>query len=348
MMKKLIDVFPDYLTGGGIFTALNSLNVPWAEDDIALSLDIAYYGNRSGDKRISPLIKKIMEDDTLTTSEIETLAQTIYNIFNTNWSKQWATLSFEYNPIENYNMTESGEDSTTDTYGKTHTRTDNLTHRKTGTETTAPNLTDTRTDNLTHTKTGTDTLTLDTSDLRTDDLTHAKTGTETVDIDSTETTTPDLQNDTTNEVYGLDSSSGVPSGEQHTTSTGTNEVSTDSTNTTTYNTTDTDTGTQTLARTGTETNGYNTSDTDTGTQTTTRTGTDTLTYNTSDADTGTQTDTDGGEDLTENEHTLTRSGNIGVTTSQQMIQSERDLWIWNYFNDVVFPDVDKMLTLKIY
>ena len=44
---------------------------------------------------------------------------------------------------------------------------------------------------------------------------------------------------------------------------------------------------------------------------------------------------------------LTRSGNIGVTTSQQMIASERELWQWNYFN-VVFHDIDSVLCLPIY
>lgn len=51
---------------------------------------------------------------------------------------------------------------------------------------------------------------------------------------------------------------------------------------------------------------------------------------------------------TDTERELTRSGNIGVTTSQQMIQSERELYIWNFFLDVVFPDLDKIFTLKCY
>ena len=51
---------------------------------------------------------------------------------------------------------------------------------------------------------------------------------------------------------------------------------------------------------------------------------------------------------TDAERNLTRSGNIGVTTSQQMIQSERELYIWNFFLDVVFPDLDKIFTLKCY
>lgn len=46
--------------------------------------------------------------------------------------------------------------------------------------------------------------------------------------------------------------------------------------------------------------------------------------------------------------THTRSGNIGVTTSQQMQQSSIDLWNgWNLFEQI-FTDVDKVLTLPIY
>lgn len=44
---------------------------------------------------------------------------------------------------------------------------------------------------------------------------------------------------------------------------------------------------------------------------------------------------------------LTRSGNIGVTTSQQMLTSEIELRQWNYFNGV-FNDIDTLLTLSIY
>lgn len=47
------------------------------------------------------------------------------------------------------------------------------------------------------------------------------------------------------------------------------------------------------------------------------------------------------------EHQFQRSGNIGVTTSQQMIQSEIELWNWNFLDDV-FKDVASVLTLSIY
>ena len=45
--------------------------------------------------------------------------------------------------------------------------------------------------------------------------------------------------------------------------------------------------------------------------------------------------------------TITRSGNIGVTTTQQMLSSERELWKWNFF-DQVYKDIDSVLSLPIY
>lgn len=45
--------------------------------------------------------------------------------------------------------------------------------------------------------------------------------------------------------------------------------------------------------------------------------------------------------------TLTRSGNIGVTTSQQMLESERKLWLWSLV-DQVYGDVDEILTSNYY
>lgn len=47
------------------------------------------------------------------------------------------------------------------------------------------------------------------------------------------------------------------------------------------------------------------------------------------------------------DRTLTRHGNIGVTTSQQMLQSEIQLWQWTFFNDV-FKDIDTILTIQTY
>lgn len=303
--KRLNDVFPDWLTGAGIFATLQSFPVPWKDENISGALDIEYHGNVSGEKIISPLVEKIRSGDTLTNAEKTMLATSILAIYGVNWGKQWETLEFEYNPIENYSMVEQmTDDETVTEYGKSTTRTDNLTHRKTGTETADVDETDTRTDNLAHGKTGTET--------RTDNL--------------TDTTTPNLTTNTNNNVYGFNSSNAVPTGTQAQTATGTN----------------------TETHTGTEQKQYNLSETDTGTETTVKDGTNETTFDTTDTDTGTQTTLDGGSDTHTRNYTLTRSGNIGVTTSQQMIESERALWVWNFFRDVVFPDIDRVLTIQIY
>ena len=279
--KTLIDVFPDWKTGGGIFEALQTLDVPWKTPNIALFLDFQYYGNISGNKNISPLVKKFMGGNELTSLEISTLASLIYNLNSVTWAKEWATLSAEYNPIENYSMTEiMKDDETVIEYGKTHTRTDNTLQTRT------PNLTETTTPDLEEVETP----------------------------DTEEVTTPDLTNTNSNSVYGFNSSEAVPTGEQSATSTGTS--------------------TKTLSGTNTKTTS--------GTNTVTETGSETV------ADTGTVTDADTGDDTHTRNYELTRSGNIGVTTSQQMLESERNLWLWNFFYLVVFPAIDRVLTIQIY
>ena len=44
---------------------------------------------------------------------------------------------------------------------------------------------------------------------------------------------------------------------------------------------------------------------------------------------------------------LTRSGNVGVTTSAEMIEENIKLWVWKFF-DTVFKDIDRVLTIGVY
>lgn len=44
---------------------------------------------------------------------------------------------------------------------------------------------------------------------------------------------------------------------------------------------------------------------------------------------------------------LTRKGNIGVTTTQRLLEEERRLWLWNFF-DQIYKDIDSVLSLPIY
>lgn len=50
-------------------------------------------------------------------------------------------------------------------------------------------------------------------------------------------------------------------------------------------------------------------------------------------------------DFDDNHRKLTRSGNIGVTTSQQMLQSEIELRQWNFYN-MIMNDIDDVMCLS--
>lgn len=59
----------------------------------------------------------------------------------------------------------------------------------------------------------------------------------------------------------------------------------------------------------------------------------------------TETISEGNAD--DNIRTSTRTGNIGVTTSQQMLNSEIELRRWSFY-EMLFDDVDSLCTLSVY
>ena len=52
--QTINETIPNWLIGSGIFSALDSFDVPWRVSDIATELDMEYHGNIRGDKFISP------------------------------------------------------------------------------------------------------------------------------------------------------------------------------------------------------------------------------------------------------------------------------------------------------
>ena len=104
------------------------------------------------------------------------------------------------------------------------------------------------------------------------------------------------------------------------------------------------TTTHELNETDTTTHSYGKTDTETirGTDTAT-------TYGRTDSETmsNTNSSTENGTNDFTGKETTRRTGNIGVTSNQQMIQAERDLWKWNFFSQI-FADVDRYLTLAVY
>ena len=231
-MKTLTlnSVYPEWITKG-IFSYLNALEVPWKNDVSDNQLDIIYHGSRSGNKIIGSLIENYLDNNTVSDDNKIIIAQAIYTIYIKNWNALYKTLSLEYNPIENYSMTET--ENVQDTHKGTLESNGNNTN----------------------------------------------TYIETTIVDDT----------SNNQLWGFNSTDSVNSDKQ----TGDTTRDVESTMDSTHKNTDRET-----------------------------------------------------KDIT-SDRTLKRSGNIGVTTSQQMIESERQLWLWNFFESV-FSDIDKILVLKIY
>lgn len=71
----------------------------------------------------------------------------------------------------------------------------------------------------------------------------------------------------------------------------------------------------------------------------------------SDVDTKNLTDKNDVSETLDNDGTeheeIHRYGNIGVTTTQKLIQEERNLWLWNYF-DQIFADIDREFALSFH
>ena len=292
----------------GIFEQLESFNVPWKSYVSGDVLDLDYYGNHSGAKLVSPLVHKLLTEDGLSAANQAKLAALIFYKYNQSWTRAWEAITADYDPLENYHRNETRTPDLTDE------RTDNLEHKRTA------NLTEERTPDLTTERT--DDLTAE----RTDDLTE----TLTPRVKDVETTKTKNKQTTNNSVYGFNSTDPVPADSS--------ETSGQKTDNETERTLEHPEGTDTTTNTGTETT------TNTGTQTTTETGTDTKTTTGTDTynDTGTQTTTHTGTEDIE------AYGNIGVTTSQQMLESELLLRFKYNFFESIFKDVDNILTINVY
>lgn len=303
----------------GVFSALSSIEgftPPWSQEAV-VPLNMQYHGNHSGRKLTSPLLDSLLDGSkTLTSDQKKQLATVCASIYGENWAKLWATLKFEYNPIENYDMTEEGKD--TSSVQDSETTTTSTTYGKQE----AHDFRDETTDSGT----------VDTSRSTNTDGTRTTSGEVKRSHGEVITTQRDGTQDKEHGIYGFNTADPA-SPASHDTDTETLTV----TDTHSGTDTDTSTGSETTHQDGTETGKETRSlslDKDT-TGTIKHTGTDT------------QDSTATQERSASTDHSLTRHGNIGVTTSQQMITQERELWLWQFFSQV-FADLDKVLTSPIY
>lgn len=270
-LNKMIDVYSNYPTDGGVFSPMS--NAPWADTMSGTNLDILYLDGHSGERYCSNFINHRLNDSDVLSSDNRTLISNIlWAMFGIQWTRLWATMKpVDYDPLTNYKMEETVEGT------ESSTRTPDLTKGDTGTVQTTGQ--DKRTPNLTKTNTGT--------------VNNEGSGT----------------NTNQNGIWGFNSSEAVPSDMSD--GRATNE------NTTTGNLSETQTGTDTTDHTNTDT--YNRSYTETGTDTTAGT----------------------------SSRKLTRTGNIGTNTFQNLLQQERNIWMYDFFEQV-FKDVDSVLTIPIY
>lgn len=270
-LNKIIDVYSNYPTDGGVFSPMS--NAPWSDTMSGTNLDILYLDGHSGERYCSNFINHRLNDSDVLSSDNRTLiANILWAMFGIQWTRLWATMKpVDYDPLTNYKMEETVEGT------ESSTRTPDLTKGDTGTVQTTGQ--DKRTPNLT------------------------RNGTGTVNDNGSATNTNQ------NGIWGFNSSTSVPSDMSD--GTATNE------NTTTRDLTETETGTDTTDHTNTDT--YNRSYTETGTDTTAGT----------------------------SSRKLTRTGNIGTNTFQNLLQQERNIWMYDFFEQV-FKDVDSVLTIPIY
>lgn len=270
-LNKMIDVYSNYPTDGGVFSPM--ANAPWIDTMTGLNLDISYLDGHSGERYCSNFINHRLDDSDVLSYDNRTLiANILWAMFGIQWTRLWATMKpTDYDPLTNYQMMET-EDGTSNSV-----RTPDLTKGDTGTVQTSG------------------------QDKRTPDITRKGTGT----VKDEGNTSGNTQNN----LWGFNSDTSVPADMS--------DVSGTNDNTSTRNLTETESGTDTTERTNTDT--YNRQYTETGTDTK--------------------------ADLSSRK--LTRTGNIGTNTFQNLLQQERNLWMYNFFEQV-FKDVDSVLTIPIY
>ena len=324
--KNLRSCFPVDIPG--IFRKLATMGVPWEDTISGEQLDTLYLYNQSGMKTPSPLVYRFIsqnDEPVLTEANVTYLATLIYSLNIDSWSTLWGAEQTPYNPLENYSMLEEMTDDITEhERGTAETEQRNLSQSGTDGETMTYGKTTTRTDQLARTETGTD------------NLAHGNTRTKSGTDSTSNLTTPNLTDTVASGISGFDSVTPVDTDHSESRHTGTSSEA----GTVTYDTEE--------VESGTDNHTISSSVSNTGTQAHATTGTDGVSKIHSSSDTGTVTRTHSGTDTDTRNYTLTRTGNIGVTTSQQMLESERNIRSWRYIYDRVFPDVDRVLTLSVY
>lgn len=107
----LRDVFSAWMSDEGIFDAIEEVAgslLPWADSADSEYLNFDYFGNHSGAKFPAPVVMVLLDENgELSDSSRLKLANIIWSKFREPWSHLWATNEISYNPIHNYNMSDT-------------------------------------------------------------------------------------------------------------------------------------------------------------------------------------------------------------------------------------------------
>lgn len=357
-MKTLIEILPDPLINDelGLFTIIRAQGdlLSWMSEEEAKYLDVEYLYSHSGEKTASPLLHKLIErgivKDTVDSDDNEiswvdvlgNAAKMIYGRYAYNWNKIHEAYITEYKPLENYSMEESenrslsheGEDS------GTSSRTDE--GSASGKESGASGNTSTESDSSSSTEKASSSSTETDSSSSTEKGTDAKSGTSATKTSSKIVTQADNQNS----LYGFNSEDASPSDA----SSGNSTVSGNADdNKVEVETSDSDSSEKTLSSSGEKdlTDSSEKTASSSGSKTITDSGTESS-ESSSSSKLETSEERSGKNSYDDDENrTLTRRGNIGVTTSQQMLESELELRKYDLI-ERMFSDCDKLLTLSVY
>ena len=383
----LNDVYNDWLTGGGVISSLTTApwysSVAYAGLDLAY-----HGTHSGGKFITDLLYNFVDDDGHITVAGYSAIATMLMAKYGAKWTHLWQLYATQYNPLHAYNMseTEISEDTGTETteidreirrarnqtltesgsHDSTATRTPNLSEATSSRDVTDATVETTRTPNLS------EVIVLDEDIQLTGDETDETTYGHVVTTDDDQTKAATLS------VFGFNSSTAVPKESTSGTDTDDTTVTNSGTDVTTK---ETDSGTErdsttTKTTTGTDVVTEDTDSTVTGSNTKLTTGTDVVTEDTDSTVTGSNTKLTTGTDSTRdtgttagttqnadsettgedrtseltvdrrNEVTRTRQGNM-FKAPAELLSLDRDFWLTEFF-DIVFSDIDQLLTLGIY
>lgn len=318
---RLKDVWDDVIADGLFGNMEDQDLIPHIISDSPLTaaeVDMLYHINHSGEKPISPVVDymaqsnaEVIESPILVRRQRETLAKLIYDKFAAKWDRLFDTLNEPYNPLENYNMDESSIETITGTEDTQNVQSQNQSSKDKTVGSTSKELNDT---NIEQTQ-GTQETSYDSS-------------TETA-YDSSTTTQDVTESDSNNSIFAFNSEVAAPQNESASVATNTQTTTKD--------------GADTTSKDGTDTVTTDTNKTDNRKS---KEDTSAFTKNETELE-GNATQKGSKEHEQSRNLKHNRHGNIGVTTSQQMLESELELRRYDLLS-VIFEDCDSVLCLNIY